>query len=153
MLSVIAGKKLSQEEDFKLAEKIRFLEKQQAEFQADATAFHVESRLQILRSKHTLTPKLDIAKLVLESARKSDDKFFYDRFSKVELNNIFNNMDLSSVELKCHCTKESETQDKFVKFFSKLPEGPWTIHDSSSKNYLKDPTAKIDFAILDGTVS
>ena len=48
------------------------------------------------------------------------------------------------------CSDEHYTQKKFNRFFEKLIEPRWNIHDSSTCNYLKEPEAKIDISILDG---
>ncbi|KAF9387617.1 hypothetical protein BGX21_000500, partial [Mortierella sp. AD011] len=106
------------------------------------------------KSKHTLTSNLDIANLVLREAEISYG-FFKDRFETVSTT-FLNNKSLSSAAgLQISCEKESDTQKKFNAFFLLLKastQAPWVIHDSSVDNYLKDPTGKIDFSILDGNI-
>ena len=61
----------------------------------------------------------------------------------------FDNPDLST--LPQSCTNESEVQRKFVQFFKSLPRDQiqWSIVDTSSSNWLKDPIGKVDFSIID----
>ncbi|CAG8503556.1 10779_t:CDS:10 [Paraglomus brasilianum] len=99
------------------------------------------------RSKHTITSALDIAARVLATA-EINSKFFFDRFQNNT--DILGGLDLSSEDLRILCQCKSDTQKKFNAFFSKMPQDPWIIHDSSSQTYFKDPIAKIDLAILDG---
>ncbi|KAF9079908.1 hypothetical protein BGX27_005863, partial [Mortierella sp. AM989] len=113
--------------------------------------------LQIAKSKHTITPALDIGSNVIRKA-DIDLKFFIDRFQATPTVNI-KDFIFSSPDLGIVCKIESDTQKKFNTFFSKLAlkkemlkqKMPWTIHDSSIKGFLKDPIGKIDFSILDGS--
>ncbi|CAG8641970.1 4442_t:CDS:2, partial [Paraglomus occultum] len=101
------------------------------------------------KAKYTITSALGIGKQVLNEAPVANPQFFYNLLSKSALN-VLSDLDLSDETLCKVCKSESDTQEKFFAFFKKLPEGPWVIHDSSTKEYFKEPNAKIDIAILDG---
>ena len=59
-------------------------------------------------------------------------------------------LDFEDGELTRECQSEQDTQQKFATFFKKLPPGKWSIRDTSSSGFFNEPTAKIDFSIMDG---
>ena len=63
---------------------------------------------------------------------------------------MLDSLDFEDGELTNECQSEHDTQQKFSTFFTKLPQDKWSILDTSSSSFFRDPTANIDFSIMDG---
>ncbi|CAG8459535.1 6218_t:CDS:2 [Paraglomus occultum] len=111
---------------------------------------------QILKSQHTITSAINIGNRVAKEGAVGLQFFNESPLLLWKYWAMFRECRLSSQnkKLSMTCSKEADTQEKFNKFFALIlmQQNPWVLHDASTKNYLKDPTAKIDIAILDGNI-
>ena len=105
--------------------------------------------LAFYRSQYTITVAHEIGKKFLETASIDPNEIYKCLVNQTPIS--FDNLDLST--LPQSCTNESEVQRKFVQFFKSLPRDQiqWSIVDTSSSNWLKDPIGKVDFSIIDGS--
>ncbi|KAF9370435.1 hypothetical protein BGX21_005554, partial [Mortierella sp. AD011] len=95
--------------------------------------------------KHTITRREDIGNRIMTDAPSNKD-FFIGLLEKVNAPDIKN---LLLAPFSPSGDNEAKIQQVFMEFFSKL-ETHWDIRDTSTKDFLKDPQAKIDIAIFDG---
>ena len=125
-----------------LRSKVRVLEDQNTALAMDIQ--HLYDK--VVRLNFTPTVDLEVGKRVIEFAKIK----LYDQILPITAMSTLVSLDFEDGELTRECQSEQDTQQKFATFFKKLPPGKWSIRDTSSSGFFNEPTAKIDFSIMDG---
>ncbi|CAG8725931.1 9112_t:CDS:2, partial [Funneliformis caledonium] len=104
--------------------------------------------VKLYKTKYTITVSHEVGKNVLDITSIFPNEILSFLTSETPIS--IESLDLSL--LQQHCDNKSKVQKKFMEFFDSLKEQTrYSIIDTLSSNWLKDPIRKIDISIVNGS--